>query len=171
MGRFCGILGPMYGRFGLKCLFFWPCGVPKEAQDGMFKGAIFKIMECLQTILFTTLEACQRSHGQVFGRVRWGSFGGFLEELRRSSVLNANVGAVSSCTCVATGVPWALLGSTWTRSKGQRMAQVFAFLRVFIVPGVFLKAFWKALGQQSEQRGHRSCNICSHEFRLRECGR
>lgn len=102
---------------------------------------------------------------------RRGSFGGFFEKLRRSSVLNANVGAVSSCTCVATGVPWALLGSTWTRSKGQRMAQVFAFLRVFIVPGVFLKAFWKALGQQSEQRGHRSCNICSHEFRLRECGR
>ena len=116
MGRFCGILGPMYARFGLKCLFFWPCGVPKEAQDGMFKGAIFKIMECLQTILFTTLEACQRSHGQVFGRVRWGSLGGFFEELRRSSVLNANVGAVSRCTWVAMGGPWALLGSTWAPS-------------------------------------------------------
>ena len=56
----CGILGPMCARFGLKCFFFWPCGVPKEAQDGVFKGAILKITECLQTILFTTLEACRR---------------------------------------------------------------------------------------------------------------
>lgn len=63
---------------------------------------------------------------------RRGSFGGFFEKLRRSSALNANVGAVSSCTCVATGVPWALLGSTWTRSKGHRMAQVFAFFCEFL---------------------------------------
>ena len=133
MGRFCGILGPMYARFGLKCLFFWPCGVPKEAQDGMFKGAIFKIMECLQNILFTTLEACQRSHGQVFGRVRWGSLGGFFEELRRSSVLNANVGAVSRCTWVAMGVPWALLRSTWTPLWATAWPKWSFFAGIFLI--------------------------------------
>ena len=47
---------------------------------------------------------------------RRGSFGGFFEKLRRSSVLNANVGAVSRFTWVAMGGPWAVLGSTWTPS-------------------------------------------------------
>ena len=47
---------------------------------------------------------------------RWGSLVRFFEELRRSSVLNANVGAVSRCTWVAMGGPWALLGSTWAPS-------------------------------------------------------
>ena len=63
VGRFCGILGPMCAKNCLKCLFFRPWGFPREAQDEVFKGAIFKTLECLQTILFTTLEACQRSHG------------------------------------------------------------------------------------------------------------
>ena len=101
---------------------------------------------------------------------RRGSLGGFFEKLRRSSVLNANVGAVFRCTCVGLGVPWALLGSTWTRCMGHLMAQAFVFLRVFVVPGVFLKAFLNPLGQAiGQQRGHWWCNFCSHEFRLREC--
>ena len=127
MGRFCGILGRSCSKFRLKCLFFWPWGFPREAQDEVFKGAIIKTLECLQTILFTTLEPCQRSHRPGLRTVCGAFSEGFFEELRRSWVLNANVGAVSRRTCVAMGVPWALLGSTWTLSMGHRMAQVLLF--------------------------------------------
>ena len=116
MGRFCGILGAMCAKFGLKCLFFKPWGFPKEGQDEVLKGAILKTLECLQTILFTTLEPHQRSHGPGLRTVCGAFSEGFFVELRRSSVLNANVGAISRRTCVAMGVPWALLGSTWTLS-------------------------------------------------------
>ena len=51
-------------------------------------------------------------------------------ELRRSSVLNANVGAVSRRTCVAMGVPWELLGSTWTLSWATAWPKC-SFLKTF----------------------------------------
>ena len=141
MERFCGILGARCSKFRLKCLFFWPWNFPREAQDEVLKGAIFKILECLQTILFTTLEPSQKSLRTGLRRVCGAVSEGFFVELRRSSVLNANVGAVSRRTCVAMGVPWALLGSTWTLSWATAWPKCLFFLNIFF-------------------------DFCSHELRL-----
>ena len=84
-GKVLWNLGPLVLKIWVKMSFFWPWGCPKEAQDGAFKGAIFEILECLQTILFTTLQPPRRSHGPSL-RTAGGAFSeGFLrsfEEVR-----------------------------------------------------------------------------------------
>ena len=106
MGRFCGILGPWCWKFRLKCLLFWPWGFPKEGQDEVFRGAILKNLECLQTILFTTLEPRQRSYGRdlrtIGGALSWGFLRSFEE-----------VGCwmrMSAQSPGALGWPWGALG-------------------------------------------------------------
>ena len=54
-GKVLWNLGPQVWKISLEMSLFWPCGFKKEAQDEVFKGAIFKISKCLQNILFTTL--------------------------------------------------------------------------------------------------------------------
>ena len=71
-----------------------------------------------------------------------GSFGRFFEELRRSSVLSANVGAVSKRTCVAIVVLWALLRSTGTLSWATAWPK-WSFFGAFLW---FLGHSWKLSG-------------------------
>ena len=84
-GKVLWNLGPLVLNIWLKMSFFRPWGCPKEAQDEMFRGLIFEILECLQTLLFTTLEPRRRSHETGLRTVGGAFSEGFLrsfEEVR-----------------------------------------------------------------------------------------
>ena len=152
MGRFCGILGPMCAKFGLKCLFFKPWGFPREAQDEVFKGAIFKILKCLQTILFITLEPCQRSRGPSLrtacGALSEGFFCGASKKFGVSDGLRGSFGGFFcgaskkfgvECECRrglkahlrGHGGPLGALRVNLDALMGHCMAQVLFFFEIF----------------------------------------